>query len=468
MKTLSLRASLMAWFIALASLIVGLASVALYAGVRSSLLAGVDGELLAQAQGIAALCEWEDGGVHLEGAFETAPQLRLFGDATSAEVCVLPGLQVVKQFGAALPAAPADGFPEGADARTYGGDLRVVAATFAFPARPGAEGVSEDSEHGPSPAFAVRIRAGTSLRPMFEQLARIAWIAVLVGLASIGAVVAFGAFLSRRVTVPLERLGDAAVRVRDGAEAHVPRRGTGDEIDRLAEILDEAFASLRASVDRQKRFIADASHELRNPIAILQSATEIALRRARAPEDYAASLREVHDTAQRMARLIESLLMLTRLDANGHTADVAVDLVAVVRECVGAAVVPDGKEVEVRAPQGVEVAGDRHLLGILCGNLLGNALRFARQRVVVAVDVDATSVRLSVTDDGPGVAAADRERLFERFYRGEDTGGHAGAGLGLALVAAIAAAHGARPVLVDASPGLAVQVVFVRRSATAR
>ncbi|MCA8973042.1 MAG: hypothetical protein KDC95_24880, partial [Planctomycetes bacterium] len=88
MKTLSLRASLMAWFIALASLIVGLASVALYAGVRSSLLAGVDGELLAQAQGIAALCEWEDGGVHLEGAFETAPQLRLFGDATSAEVCV--------------------------------------------------------------------------------------------------------------------------------------------------------------------------------------------------------------------------------------------------------------------------------------------------------------------------------------------------------------------------------------------
>lgn len=467
MKALSLRASLMAWFIGLASSIVGLASVALYVGVRSSLLAGVDGELQAQAQGIAALCEWEAGGVHLEGAFETAPQLQLFGDGTAAEIRLVPGLELVKQFGPPLPEPPCDALPhDGGDARTFGPDLRVVAMTFAFPARVGAEGADEDSEHGPSPAFAVLIRAGTSLRPMFGQLARIAWIAVLVGLASIGAVVAFGAFLSRRVTVPLERLGAAALRVRDGAEAHIQRRGTGDEIDRLALILDEAFASLRASVERQKRFIADASHELRNPIAILQSASEIALRRARDPEDYATALREVHDVARRMARLVESLLMLTRLDASGHTAAAAVDLVGVVRECVEVADVPDGKSVELRAPTDTTIAGDRHLLGILCGNLLANALRYARQRVVVEVHADEACVRLSVTDDGPGVSAAERDRLFERFYRGEDTGGHAGAGLGLALVAAIAAAHQARTELADASPGLVVRVVFPRRAET--
>ncbi len=469
-KTLSLRASLTAWFVGLASLVLVGTSLALYLGVRKSLLLGIDGALQAQAKDIAALCEWEDGAVHLEGAYETAPQLPLFHNDRAVEIRLLPGLQLVQAFGAALPNLPDNSTrSEWIGSHTLDGDLRSFAIVVDFPARPGTGRANETGELGPSPAFSVLIRVATSLRPMHHQLLRIASTIGVIGLFSIAAVVAFGAFLSRRVTVPLARLKEAAVRVRDGEVAHLPQRGTGDEIDRLAGILDQAFAALRSSVDQQKRFIADASHELRNPISILQSTSEIALRRERDPGDYAKALGEVHDVARRMARLVESLLMLTRLDADGHSAPAAVDLVSVVHECVGVEAEQSGKTIEVTAPPTANVTGDRHLLGMLCSNLLNNAMRHARRRVVVEIAVEASTIVLRVADDGPGVPPQDRNKLFERFYRGENTNGHAGAGLGLALVAAIAAAHDARWGLgSEPGPGgLVVEIVFGAVATTA-
>ncbi len=221
--TLSLRASLTAWFTALASLVVGTASLALYFVVRDSLLQGLDAELLARARGIAAACEWEDGKVQLEGVYETGVQGALL-EQGPFEVRVLPNRTVAVAHGGPLPEPLPEslpGSPPGPDHRatTGPGGLRVVTLPVAFPAVPAANGGDEPA----TPAFAVEIRVGKELAPVLAQLDRIAWLAAAIGALSLLLGVAFGLFLSRRVTAPLERLGDAAARVRDGHAANVPR-----------------------------------------------------------------------------------------------------------------------------------------------------------------------------------------------------------------------------------------------------
>jgi two-component system OmpR family sensor kinase len=439
MKALSLRASLLLWMLLLTSFLLLAFSLALYSGVRQSLLAGIDAALRARLDATAAVCEWEDGVVKVE--LPDAPTPASVGD--DREVWRWPEQQLVHRDGAAIDVPLAIGVPDDDSAsprfRTTtvtvaGREVRlgVLVASFA----PTAE----------LPAFAVLVRAVEPLAPLEAQLAAIRWFTFLLTAVAMVAVLGFGAFVSRRFAMPLQRLGEAAASARAGEPTAMPRRGSGDEIDRLAAILDESFRSLHAAVALQKRFTADASHELRNPIAELHSTAEIALRRERSASEYAAALRAVLAVSERMGRMLEALLLLTRLDARAPGTDFAdVDLAAVVREA--AALAGTGVEVAVDGETPVAVRGNADLLAIAAGNLLANARQHAPGVGPVRIELRRAegSVELRVRDRGPGIPAAEQQRVFDRFRRGTAANGSGnGAGLGLAIVAAIAAAHGGR------------------------
>lgn len=223
----------------------------------------------------------------------------------------------------------------------------------------------------------------------------------------------------------------------------MPEPGSRDEVARLARTTNETLTALEASVERQRRFVADASHELRSPIASLRTQLEVG---AAHPEllDVPGA---VADTV-RLQALAADLLLLARLDAGERPGRTALDLGALVREEVsqrGGDRIP----VTVSVPDSgeFEVAGSRGQLARVIGNLLDNAQRHARSAVTVSVrTAERGDVVVAVTDDGAGVPPQERERIFERFVRLDDarTRDDGGAGLGLAIARDVAARHGGR------------------------
>ncbi|MEU3899557.1 ATP-binding protein [Streptomyces sp. NPDC045251] len=271
---------------------------------------------------------------------------------------------------------------------------------------------------------------------------------MLIGFPLLLVVVGWVTWLvTRRALRPVEgiRREMAAITASEDLARRVPVPGTHDEVARLASTTNETLAALESSVERQRRFVADASHELRSPIASLRTQLEVA---AAHPEllDLDGA---VEDTV-RLQRLAADLLLLARLDAGERPADARVDLAGLAREAAG------GRAgVRVRAEDDVTVAGSRGQLGRVLANLLDNAQRHARSAVEVSVRRDGEAAVVAVADDGEGVPAADRERVFERFVRldaarSRDDGG---AGLGLAIARDVAVRHGGTLTVHDAPAG---------------
>jgi signal transduction histidine kinase len=210
--------------------------------------------------------------------------------------------------------------------------------------------------------------------------------------------------------------------------------------------------------ERQRRFVADASHEMRSPLAVIRSATDNALRTDTSPADLRIALLTVADSSDRLARLTSDLLVLAQSDdAALRPRDVPFDLSVVVAETLGprlTATTPH-LEVRLRLEGGLPSSGDPDEIGRIVDNLVDNALRYGGERVHVEVVTRGTdrSVVLEVTDDGPGIAAVDRERIFEPFHRVQPSAATPpGTGLGLAIAASLARRNAGR-LTVDSEPG---------------
>ncbi|MFF0091224.1 sensor histidine kinase [Streptomyces canus] len=293
----------------------------------------------------------------------------------------------------------------------------------------------------------VRVYAGASLQAQQDAVHTAATV-MLIGLPVLLAVVAWVTWaVTRRALRPVEAIRQemAAITASEDLARRVPVPDTHDEVARLARTTNETLAALETSVERQRRFVADASHELRSPIASLRTQLEVA---AAHPEllDLDGA---VEDTV-RLQHLAADLLLLARLDAGERGAGARVELAALARErAAGRA------GVTVRA-DAVEVTGSRGQLERVLDNLLDNAGRHARSEVVVTVrrDGDRDAV-VEVGDDGDGVPAADRERIFERFVRLDEARARddGGAGLGLAIARDVAARHGGTLTVRDAPAG---------------
>ena len=285
-------------------------------------------------------------------------------------------------------------------------------------------------------------------------LGLVAWVVVRVGL------------------LPLDRIGHTAGAIAGGDLSHrVESTDPRTEVGRLGiafnamlDRLEEAFGQRAASEDRLRRFLADASHELRTPLASIRGYAELfRMGAARSDEDVAKAMRRIEDEAARMGVLVEDLLLLARLDEIAEAPHTAVDLGALAADAVAdaAAVAPD-REISLDAAADAVVLGDAHQLRQVLGNLLRNALVHTPEGTPIEVSVTTgDGVRLAVRDHGPGLPGADSDALFERFWRAEGgrERGRAGAGLGLAIVAAIVEAHGGRVAAVSARGGGALFTV---------
>ncbi|GGJ63663.1 sensor histidine kinase [Streptomyces brasiliensis] len=268
--------------------------------------------------------------------------------------------------------------------------------------------------------------------------------------------------LTGRALRPVEamRAQTAEITVSDlGRRLDVPP--TADALARLARTLNDLLERLDRATRRQRRFIADAAHELRSPLSALQTRLEVAARHAPVPEtrDLAGSLQR---DCERLTRLVDNLLQLARLDdrprVRTHPVDLDEIVFAEVREARRRTRLP----IDQHAVGAVRVPGDADALARVIRNLLDNAVRYARHRVTVSLQTENGTARLVVADDGPGVPDAYRERVFERFTRlddarSRDTGG---SGLGLAIVRDVVTAHHGRAEIEDNRPGARLVVLL--------
>jgi len=226
----------------------------------------------------------------------------------------------------------------------------------------------------------------------------------------------------------------------------VPVPDSGDEIARLAETMNTMLERMAGGVARQRRFVADAAHELRSPVTAMAAELEVTIRHPRA-EGAAPVLPELLDETRRLERIIDSLLLLARWDEQSTEAhDDAVDLDDLVLDEVSRVATGSSVAIDTSAVSAGQVRGDAELLRRAVRNLLENAVRHGRTRVMVRLRETEALVVLAVEDDGPGIAEAERERVFERFTRLDTSRSRAsgGSGLGLAIVAEVVDRHGGR------------------------
>lgn len=246
---------------------------------------------------------------------------------------------------------------------------------------------------------------------------------------------------------PVESMRRQAAAIHDATPGQqLPVPVANDEISRLGDTLNAMLGRLEASFERERTFVSDASHELRTPLAILKTELELALRAGRTITELQDALRSASEETDRLVQLAEDLLVIARSDQGRlpirHSAIGADEILDGVRERFARRAGDQRVELIVTAPDGLRLIADPLRLEQALGNLVDNALRHGGQRVELDARVAGDRVELHVRDDGPGFPQDFIDTAFERFTRADSARGRGGAGLGLAIVAAIARAHG--------------------------
>ena len=298
-------------------------------------------------------------------------------------------------------------------------------------------------------AGGLTVLVGQDVSGVWREIWSLAGTTGMAALAGAGISLVGAWLLAGRALAPVQRINETARRMAHGdLDARIAVERTDTELGQVAAALNLAFDRLHESAERQRRFTADASHELRTPVATMMAELEWALLHDRGASDYKDSLEICHRAATRMQSLVQGLLMLARADSGQlRVGRVKVRLDTLVREVVSL-LRPLAERGELTllvttTPQSIE--GDPDRLRELVSNLLYNAVAYTPANGVVTADVRSEGglVSLRVTDTGIGIDAGDLPHVFERFYRGERARERvpSGAGLGLALADWIVTAH---------------------------
>jgi two-component system OmpR family sensor kinase len=309
------------------------------------------------------------------------------------------------------------------------------------------------------------------LSDVHSTLDRLALLELLIGLIVLVAVAVIAYLLVRRELRPLRRIEDTAAAIAagdlsqrvDDANPRTEVGSLGRSLNAMLTQIEEAFDERRRSEDRLRRFVADASHELRTPLTSVRGFAELFRRgAAERPDDLAIAMRRIEAEAERMGVLVEDLLLLAKLDQGRPLEQEPVDVGGLLEDLVSDhRMLYSEWPIELHSEPGSEVIGDDLRLRQAFANLLSNARSHTPPgtpiRVSLARDGDG-GLAIEVADDGPGIAPADLERVFERFFRADPSRArrNGGTGLGLSIVDAIARAHGGRAEVESSEGGGAV------------
>ncbi|MFI5183246.1 MAG: sensor histidine kinase [Vicinamibacteria bacterium] len=279
-------------------------------------------------------------------------------------------------------------------------------------------------------------------------------LAILLGLPAAVAIAGMGGhWLARRALAPLDRMAREAERLTgDNLGERLTVEDPNDELGHLARVFNMSLARIEDSFAELRRFTADASHELRTPLTAIRAVGEVALQDHRDPEQYRETIGSMLEEVDRLSRLVEGLLVLSRGDTGGMLRRQEVGLLELAERTVSLLeILAEEKEqrIEVTGDGGIRVEADPLLLRQALVNLTDNAIKFSPRGSTIKIDVGrnaAGEATIDIGDEGPGIPEADRARVFERFYRVDSSRSReqGGAGLGLSIARWAVEKHGGR------------------------
>ena len=307
-----------------------------------------------------------------------------------------------------------------------------------------------------TPRGPVTVYIGTSLESVNETIATVRRVLLLI-LPPLLALLAVASWvLVGRALRPVEAIRAEVADISGRAlDRRVPVPPSRDEISRLASTMNEMLDRLQVASERQRKFVADASHELQSPIAALRTQLEVALAQP-ATTNWAETSSDLLAESRHMERLVRDLLFLARSDGEESVRPVEpVDLDDIVLEEATRLRSTASVGVDASGVSAAPLSGNRDELTRLVRNLLENAEHHAESRVSIRLSSDGREITLVVEDDGPGVPPAERDRIFQRFTRVDEarTRHNGGTGLGLAIVKEITERHGGTVCVENAAPG---------------
>ena len=451
---MSVRTRLTVWYSVILLAIVMTIGVLSYSWLRWSLARDLDASLLTVAQVI-----------HDTGYSRGAPPDERDPEAVLRE---LLGPEFYDKFFQLLDP---EGRPHGSTSRRRADELPLSAGARANAAR-GQRTLETFQGTGPDAVrvltmpivrdgrVAEIVQVGMSLRRARAELARYLETLVLLIPVGVGLAALAGALIARAALRPVDEMTRTARRITaEDLRRRVEHRGSDDELDRLAETLNDMLARLEDAFTQTRRFAADAAHELRTPLTVLKGGIEVALRAARSPEEYRDVLVSSLEEVERLIRLAEDLLLLSRSIAGPGAPRVPVELEPLLLEVFDVGVRlgrSAGVSVRIDDAGPATVHGDAMALRRAVLNLMENAVKYTAPggKVELSLLSGDHVATITVADTGVGIDPAEAARIFEPFVRldaarGRETGG---SGLGLAIARSIVIAHGGT-LTVDSRPG---------------